>query len=62
MLIIPALPGFSRLSLPSSLRLAAVSQPQKKKTPSTAPPASPVKPWSEKGLNHRPATPIDPAG
>src|SRR5437879_2419985 len=62
MLITPAWPGDSLLFLDSSLRLAAVSQPQKKKTPRTTPAASPSKPCSEKGLNHQPFTICDPVG
>ena len=62
MLITPAWPGVTLLSLLSSLRLAAVSQPQKKNTPSTAPAASPSKPWIENGLNHQAWTACEPVG
>ena len=62
MLITPAWPGVRLLSLLSSLRLAAVSQPQKKNTPRTAPAASPSRPWIEKGLNHQAWTACEPVG
>ena len=62
MLRIPAIPGLVSASSVSSLRLAAVSQPQKKKTPSATPLASPVKPPTELGLNHASENAREPAG
>ena len=50
MLMMPARPGFSFASLDSSLTFAAVSQPQKKKTPSANALARAEK-LTEPGLN-----------
>ena len=60
--MMPARPGVRDLSLDSSLRLSAVSQPQKKNTPSAMPAAIADHEWMAKGLSHPRWNEVDPWG
>ncbi len=60
--MMPAWPGVFEAFLDSSLRLVAVSQPQKKNTPSTSPAERAEIPAMEKGFSHDQWNPVDPAG
>src|ERR1700730_1817500 len=62
MAMMPACPGVLVESFDSSFRLAAVSQPQKKNTPSTMPAERAVKPPIDHGLSHDQWKPCEPAG
>ncbi len=58
----PARPGVRVRAFDSSLRLIAVSHPQKKNTPSTRPAESAPRPPIEKGLSQDQWKALDPAG
>src|ERR1700686_2280459 len=62
MAMTPAWPGILVRFLDSSLRLVAVSQPQKKKPPSTSPADKAVKPPIDAGLSHDQWKLVEPAG
>ena len=62
MAMIPACPGVLVAFFDSSLRLVAVSQPQKKKTPSTSPADRALMPPMVNGLSQPMWKAVEPAG